>query len=69
MRKLEADVNDSTSAESSKEVELFPGRFERRYLLRGSLKSAAAIMALWALPDGVLAQSPPRASGSAISPC
>jgi len=42
----------------SKEVEIFPGIHERRYFLRNSLATVAAVIALGVLPRRVLAQAP-----------
>ena len=39
----------------SKEVEIFPGVHERRYFLRNSLATVAAVIALGVLPRRVLA--------------
>jgi hypothetical protein len=50
----------SVSVEAPKEVEVFPGRFERRYFLRGSLCSIAAAVMLGALPNRVLTQQPDK---------
>jgi hypothetical protein len=64
MRKLESDVDDFTPVETPKEVEVFPGRFERRHFLRGSLATAAAMVALGATPKNIPAQSTAAATGS-----
>src|SRR6185503_16494510 len=45
------------------EVEVFPGIYERRYFLRGSLATIAAIVALRATPKSLLAQTPAAAAG------
>jgi PCO_ADO len=52
-----------TTSELSDDVEVFPGIYERRYFLRGSL-ATAAIAALAATPKTVLAQSPISSSSA-----
>jgi hypothetical protein len=47
------------------EVEVFPGIYERRYFLRGSLATIAAIVALRATPKSLLAQTPIKSTGAA----
>ncbi len=47
------------------EVEVFPGIHERRHFLRGSLASVAAMVALSATPQSLLAQTPIKATGPA----
>jgi hypothetical protein len=47
------------------EVEVFPGIFERRYFLRGSLTTMAAIVALRARPKCLLAQTPIKSTEAA----
>jgi hypothetical protein len=47
------------------EVEVFPGIFERRYFLRGSLATMAAIVALRARPKCLLAQTPIKSTEAA----
>jgi hypothetical protein len=46
------------------EVEVFPGIYERRYFLRGSLTAVAAIVALRATPKSVLAQTPIKSTAA-----
>jgi hypothetical protein len=52
------------SSEHANDVEVFPGIYERRYFLRGSL-ALAAIGALSVTPRRLLAQSPIKATGAA----
>jgi hypothetical protein len=47
------------------EVEVFPGIFERRYFLRGSLATMAALVALRARPQCLLAQTPIKSTEAA----
>src|SRR6185436_1088419 len=47
------------------EVEVFPGIYERRYFLRRSLATIAAIVALRATPESLLAQTPIKSTGAA----
>ena len=47
------------------EVEIFPGIYERRYFLRSSSATIAAIVALGATPKSLLAQAPIKSSGAA----
>ncbi len=58
MRNRMSDNEFSSFIECPKEEEVFPGRYERRYFLRGSLATAATVMALAAMPKSVLAQAP-----------
>src|ERR671926_1006841 len=58
MRNRMSDNEFSSFVECPKEEEVFPGRYERRYFLRGSLATAATVMALAAMPKSVLAQAP-----------
>jgi len=51
------------SVESEKEIELFPGIFERRYFLRGSLGAIATVVAARMLSKNVFAQAPMTATG------
>jgi hypothetical protein len=46
----------------SNEVEVFPGIYERRHFLRGSLATIAALAALRAAPEKILAQAPIKPS-------
>lgn len=57
MQESMSDFDLSMSAESEKEIEVFPGRFERRYFLRGSLATAATLIAAGTLSRSVLAQT------------
>ncbi len=59
MRQTNNDPSLSTS--SSKEVEVFPGVFHRRFFLKGSLTSAAIALAVGVLPKKLLAQEAARA--------
>jgi hypothetical protein len=52
--------NDFAPSPNSKEVEVFPGRFERRYFLSGSLSSIAAATMLSAFPNCILGQQPDK---------
>ena len=47
------------------EVEVLPGIYERRRFLRGSLETFAAIVALNATPNTLLAQTPSKSTGPA----
>jgi len=47
----------------AKEVEVFPGVHERRYFLRSSLATVAAVVALKAAPQSVLAQGTVKGAG------
>jgi hypothetical protein len=49
----------------SNEVEVFPGIYERRHFLRGSLATAAAIVALRATQKSLLAQTPIKSTVAA----
>ena len=51
----------SLSISSSKEVEVFPGVYHRRFFLKGSLTSAAIALAVGALPKKLLAQEAAKA--------
>jgi hypothetical protein len=51
-------VHTPMSNDSAKEVEVFPGVYERRCFLRWSLSTAAALLALEAMPKGIFAQTP-----------
>jgi len=53
------DVDDALDA--SNEVEVFPGRFERRYFLMGSVSSIAAVAVMRALGVRTLGQQPDKA--------
>jgi len=44
----------------TREAEIFPGVMERRYFLRGSVATAAAIMALGITPNSLLGQEPAK---------
>lgn len=56
MRKQEGDL--SAFVESEKELEVFPGRFERRHFIRGSLATAVGLVLTGMLSKRVLAQTP-----------
>jgi hypothetical protein len=56
MRKQDVDL--SAFVESEKEVEVFPGRFERRHFIRGSLATAVGLVVADTLSKSVLAQAP-----------
>jgi hypothetical protein len=58
MRKPFAQIDLSTSTDPPKEVEIFPGIYERRHFLRSSLATAATLVALRATPKDVLGQAP-----------
>src|SRR5262245_29877388 len=58
MRNTSEDYGASLSSEPAREVEVFPGMHERRHFLRGSLVTAAAVLALKALPKNIRAQAP-----------
>src|SRR5215470_1031752 len=53
------EVNDAL--DTSKEVEAFPGRFERRYFLTSSVSSIAAVAVMRALGVRTLGQQPAKA--------
>lgn len=57
MRKTLTDIDPTI--ENGKEVEVFPGVIERRHFFRGSVATAAAVLALAATPKTFLAQTPP----------
>src|SRR6266404_2691953 len=63
MRKPISDISRSVSVESEKEIEVFPGRFERRYFLRGSLAAAATLVAASTLSRSAFAQTATTATG------
>jgi hypothetical protein len=50
---------------SRRKREIFPGVHERRYFLRGSLATVAALFALRATPKSLLAQTPIKSTGAA----
>ena len=52
-----ADPDLSPLIESENEIEVFPGRFERRHFIRGSLATVAAAVAVRTLSPTVSAQS------------
>lgn len=54
-----------SNTDHSNEVEVFPGIHERRYFLRGSLATIAAVVALRATPKSLLAQTPIKSTGAA----
>ena len=58
MQKTLAQIDRSFSSEPAKEVEIFAGVHERRYFLRGSLATIAAIVALRSTSKSLLAQTP-----------
>jgi len=51
----------TTSVDASKEIEVFPGRFERRYFLTGSIASIAAAAMVSAFPIQVSGQQQDKA--------
>ena len=57
MRNRMSDNEFSSFIECTKEEEVLPGRYERRYFLRRSIATAATVMALAAMPKFVLAQA------------
>ena len=61
MRKPDVDL--STLVEFGKEMEVFPGRFERRHFIRGSLATAASLVVASMLSKSVVAQAPTTAAG------
>jgi len=65
MQNIPADIDLSTSTAPAKEVEVFPGVIERRYFLRGSVATAAAVLALEAMPKNLLAQE--LAKGTSVA--
>lgn len=64
MRKTFVDSELSVLGSPAKEVEVFPGVIERRYFLRGSVATAAAVLALGAIPKSLLAQEPAKGAGA-----
>ena len=58
MRIDSADTDLSKAVQAPNEVEVFPGVHERRYFLRGSLGTLAAIVALKASPKNTFAHIP-----------
>lgn len=60
MRMQISDDCLADTLDDSKEVEVFPGRFERRYFLRGSLISIAAAATFGAFPSRSLSQQSDR---------
>jgi len=65
MRKTLSNIDLSMSSEPADEMEVFPGIHERRYFLRGSLATVAAIVALRTTPKSLLAQTPIKSTGAA----
>jgi hypothetical protein len=65
MRRTLSNIDLSMSSEPANEVEVFPGIHERRYFLRGSLATAAAIVALRAMPKSIFAQAPIKSTSVA----
>jgi len=65
MRKTLTNIDLSTPMSPANEVEVLPGVHERRYFLRGSLATAAAIIALRAMPKNVFAQTAIKPTGVA----
>ena len=62
MQESFSDINLFMSGAPTKESEVFPGVMERRYFLRGSVATAAAVLALGAMPKGLFAQGPAMGS-------
>ena len=56
MQESLSDITFFMSGAPTEESEIFPGVMERRYFLRGSVVTAAALVALGAIPKSVLAQ-------------
>ena len=65
MRKTIKHLDNTVSNDPAKEVEVFPGIHERRYFLRGSLATVAAVIALNATPKSNFAQTAIKATGVA----
>jgi hypothetical protein len=63
MRKPISDIDLPLFIKSEKEIEVFPGRFERRHFIRGSLATVAAVVAARTLSGRSLAQAPATATG------
>ena len=61
MRKQDVDL--SALVESEKELEVFPGRFERRHFIRGSLTSAVGLVVAGTQSKSVLAQASTNNTG------
>ena len=60
-----SSVDLTTSVDASREIEVFPGRFERRYFLTGSLASIAAAAMVSVFPSQVSGQQQDKALLSA----
>src|SRR5438270_2840175 len=65
MRIDSADTDLSKAVQAPNEVEVFPGVHERRYFLRGSLGTLAAIVALKASPENTFAHTPVKSGVAA----
>ena len=65
MSKTIKRLDNTVSNDPAKEVEVFPGIHERRYFLRGSLATVAAVIALNAVPKNNFAQTAIKATGVA----
>ena len=65
MRNNYIDADLTLSIAPKPDVEVFPGVHERRYFLRGSLATVAAVVALRATPKSVFAQTPIKAISEA----
>ena len=59
------DLDLFVSSAPTREAEIFPGVMERRYFLRGSVATAAAVLALGVTPNSLLAQEPAKQTGAA----
>jgi len=64
MSKTIKRLDNTVSNDPAKEVEVFPGIHERRYFLRGSLATVAAVIALNAVPKNNFAQTAIKANGA-----
>jgi len=65
MRKILSNIELSMLGEPANEVEVFPGVHERRYFLRGSLATVAAMVAVRTMQKNIFAQEPINAIGVA----
>src|SRR5262245_19852378 len=59
-------IDEVAVSDAPKEVEVFPGRFERRYFLTGAVSSITAAALLSLFPNYVLSQQPEKPSLSAV---
>jgi hypothetical protein len=65
MQQAFLDAEHFLAAAPAKEIEVFPGVIERRHFLRGSVVTAAALLALGAMPSNLFAQEPAKVTSPA----